>query len=293
MAEINLAPLSQALGANVDGVLGNDVLQALTLKVSYSRQQIFVGPLQSLGPLGKPETLLRSGNQFLIAATFMSVPGHFVLDTGTNSTNLSWKTWEHLSQTWTPAQVVQGIQRAGNPTSSAILICLPTIKIGDVVLKDQAVRAQSKSDSGAFSAEDFDGILGSDLLQQFEITFDLRNSTVYFRPDADYRPDPYRYVTIGIQIGKTPQGAFEVMGVWKDSPAEEAGIQTGDTIDEIGGKPIYSLTLDQVSRELHAREGTIVRLRINRNSHPSTVAVRTRNLLCKPSRSRGPSTLRP
>ncbi|MFZ0806222.1 MAG: retropepsin-like aspartic protease, partial [Candidatus Sulfotelmatobacter sp.] len=102
MAEINLAPLSHSLGANVDGVLGNDLLQALTLKVSYSRQQIFVGPLQSLGPLGKPETLRRSGNQFLIAATFMSVPGQFVLDTGTNSTNLSWKTWEHLSQTSTP-----------------------------------------------------------------------------------------------------------------------------------------------------------------------------------------------
>ncbi|MFZ0805561.1 MAG: hypothetical protein WAN03_05240, partial [Candidatus Sulfotelmatobacter sp.] len=78
------------------------------------------------------------------------------------------------------------------PTSSAILVCLPTIKIGDVVLKDQAVRAQAKSDAGAFSAEDFDGILGSDLLQQFEITFDLRNSAVYFRPDADYTPDPYR-----------------------------------------------------------------------------------------------------
>jgi len=90
-----------------------------------------------------------------------------------------------------------------------------------VVLKDQAVRARAKSDAGAFSAEDFDGISGSDLLQQFEITFDLRNSTVHFRSDADYRPDPYRYVTIGIQIGKTPQGTFEVMGVWKDSPAEE------------------------------------------------------------------------
>jgi len=106
MAEINLAPLSQALGANVDGVLGNDVLQTLTLKVSYSRQHIFVGPLQNLGPLGKPESLLRSGSQFLIAPTAMSVPGHFVLDTGTNSTNLSRKTWEHLSQTWTAPQIV-------------------------------------------------------------------------------------------------------------------------------------------------------------------------------------------
>ena len=268
MAEINLAPLSQALGANVDGVLGNDVLQALTLKVSYSRQQIFVGPLQSLGPLGKPETLLRSGNQFLIAATFMSVPGHFVLDTGTNSTNLSWKTWEHLSQTWTPAQVVQGIQRAGNPTSSAILICLPTIKIGDVVLKDQAVRAQSKSDSGAFSAEDFDGILGSDLLQQFEITFDLRNSTVYFRPDADYRPDPYRYVTIGIQIGKTPQASSKSWVYGRTHQRRK--LASKQAILSMRSAAIPStLTLDQVSRQLHAREGTIVRLRIDRNSHPS------------------------
>ena len=37
LAEITLAPLSQALGTTVDGVLGNDILQDLTFKLSYSK----------------------------------------------------------------------------------------------------------------------------------------------------------------------------------------------------------------------------------------------------------------
>ena len=40
LAEITLAPLSQALGTTVDGVLGNDILQNLTFKLSYSKQQL-------------------------------------------------------------------------------------------------------------------------------------------------------------------------------------------------------------------------------------------------------------
>jgi predicted aspartyl protease len=280
LAEINLTPLSEALGAAVDGVLGNDILEQFAFKLSYSRRTLLVGPLARLGTLGKSIRLRRSRGQFLVSIALVSMPTELVLDTGTNSTNLSWKTWEDLTHVWTPKEIVEGIERAGNPTSQAILVCLPLVRLGSVTIKNQVVRAQQKSDAGSFSSEDFGGIVGSDVLQQFETTFDLQNNRMFLTPDTQYRSDPYRYVTIGIQIAKNATGAVQIMSVWKDSPAAHAGFKPGDLIKAVDGQPIDALSLEQVSGKLHAAEGTSIRITIERNAETSTIAVQTRSLLC-------------
>jgi predicted aspartyl protease len=281
LAEVTLAPLSKALGTPVDGVLGLDVFQDISFKLNYSRQTLVIGPLAKLGTLGTAVTLRRSTGQFLVNTDLISVPTELVLDTGTNSTNLSSATWNLLTKKWTPRQVVEGIQRAGNPTSPAILVCLPSIHLGSVTLTNQAVRAQTRSDAGAFSSDEFGGILGSDILRQFEVTFDLKKDTVYLVPDVDYTIDPYRYTTIGIQIARNDQGILQIMSVWKNSPAAKAGIQAGDLIRAINGQSMESQPLEAVSGKLHTKEGTEVKLEIGRNGTTSTIKVATQTLLCE------------
>jgi hypothetical protein len=281
LAKVDLAPLSKALGTAVDGVLGLEILQHITFKLSYSKQTLFIGPLTKLGTSGAPIKLQRSRGQFLVNTALISVPTELVLDTGTNSTNLSSETWDLLTKNWIPGQVVEGIQRAGNPTSPAILVCLPSIRLGLFTLTNQAVRAQTRSNAGAFSVDDFGGILGSDILRQFEITFDLKKDTVYLVPDAHYKIDPYRYTTVGIQIAKNDQGALQIMSVWKNSPAAKAGIEAGDLIRAINGQSVESQPLEAVSSKLHAKEGTEVKLEIERNSTSSTIKVPTKTLLCE------------
>jgi hypothetical protein len=293
--ELTLAPVSRALGTAVDGVLGNDILQQITFKLSYSDKTLLLGPLVKLGTLGRSIALRHSDNEFFIGVTLISVPTELVLDTGTNSTNLSWKTWERLKQVGTPNETVQGIARAGNPTSPSILVCLPSLQLGNAELSNQVVRAQERSDAGAFSSEDFGGILGSDVLQQFEITFDLKNDRIFLRPDTLYKREPYRYVTIGIQIANNGQGGFEIMSVWQDSPAARVGLQQGDVLKEVDGKPVETFSAERVSTMLHAKEGTEIKLGVERNGVLSTIAVKTHVLLCAHDQSRaegGKSTVR-
>jgi predicted aspartyl protease len=282
-AEINLAPLAQALGTPINGVLGLDVLKATDFKLSYSKQTLVVGPLSKLGKVGTALPLQQYKGQFLVTANMVSVPTKLVLDTGTNSTNLSSETWDLVTAKWSPRQVVEGVRRAGNPTSPAILICLPSIRLGDIMLSNQVVRVQTRSDAGAFSSEDFGGILGSDILRQFELTFDLKNDSVYITPDERYEINRYRYTTVGIQIAKNDKGAVEVMSVWKNSPAETAGIEEGDLITAINGQSVASQTLEQASRMLHAKEGTEVKLEVERHAGSSTIkTIKTQTLLCGP-----------
>jgi S1-C subfamily serine protease len=142
------------------------------------------------------------------------------------------------------------------------MVCRPSIRIGAFALNEQAVRAQMRSDDGAFSSEEFGGILGSDALRQFEITFDLKNNTVYLTPDSSYKVDPYRYTTGGIKIAKGEQGIFQIMSVWRGSPVAKAGIQAGDQMKALDGQTVEAQTLEQVSSKLYGREGTEVEFAI-------------------------------
>jgi len=117
-------------------------------------------------------------------------------------------------------------------------------------------------------------------LRQFEVTFDLSHSLLFLKPDPAFHSDPYKYVTIGIQIAKDALGVFTVISVWENSPAAEAGMVPGDRIIGIDGENAGDLTLEQFAGKLHAKPGTPIILKIDRKSGSFVVAVRTRKLIC-------------
>ena len=280
LAVVNLDSVSRALGETVDGVLGNDILQEFTFKLNYSKQLLVLGPLHRLGNLGRQVRLRRSGNDFFIPLQLMSVPVELLVDTGTNSTNLAWGTWQRLTHAWTPPAIVDGVVRAGLPIPPAFLVCLPSVELGADEIRDEAVRVQRPVESGAFAADSFGGILGSDLLRSFEITFDLKHDQLFLKKERQFQLDPYRYVTIGIQFARNKQGTYSVMSVWKNSPADQAGIRVGDAVSGIDGESTSEMTTEQVSSRLHGEVGTLVNLTTERNGVLSVVSLRTRQLLC-------------
>lgn len=56
-----------------------------------------------------------------------------------------------------------------------------------------------------------------------------------------------------------------------------------------GERVIDSLALEQVSSKLHAKEGTAIKLAIERNADRSTIVVQTRPLLCTRDQPRSTS----
>ncbi len=118
------------------------------------------------------------------------------------------------------------------------------------------------------------------------ITFDLAHSRLFLRRDPRFKRDPYRYTTIGIQFAKNAGDQYLVMGVWKNSPAEAAGIKAGDRIEGVNGQPSRNSSLERLGSRLHGPEGTPVRLVMERDSARFPVTVRTRQMLCSPQSGR-------
>ena len=279
-AALNLAGLSRALGVSVGGVLGNDILKNVTFQLIYSSQTARFGRTSELGDLGTPVKLKEVQNQFFVPTNLVSVNRDLLLDTGANATNLSSEVWEELSKVWTPKSVIDGIASSANSPAAAFLVCLPHLRVGNIEMKDQAVRVQRAVSAGAFSDAGFSGILGSDLLRQFEVTYDLGDSLLFLKPDPGFRPDPYKFVTIGIQFAKDVSGVFTVVSVWKKSPAAQTGIFPGDRIVSINGENAAEMSLEQFSARIHGKEGTRLKVKIKRENQLLEVTVKTQKLLC-------------
>lgn len=111
---VELNHISAAIGAHVDGILGNDILQSTPFQLNYSKRELKIGPFANVARLGKLIRLRRDGDEFYIPLQIVSVPVELLLDTGTNSTNLSSQTWQSVSRVWQPRSVIDGVVRAGS-----------------------------------------------------------------------------------------------------------------------------------------------------------------------------------
>ena len=77
-----------------------------------------------------------------------------------------------------------------------------------------------------------------------------------------------RYAGVGAQID-VRDGWMTVVSPLPGGPAHDAGIQTGDRIVEVDGKPMHGVSLDEAQKALRGATGTVVRLTIER---PAVVA---------------------
>ena len=70
-----------------------------------------------------------------------------------------------------------------------------------------------------------------------------------------------RCVGIGIMIRKMDRGIM-VTRVFSQSPAEIAGVQIGDVIDQVNAQRIDEVDLETISRKIKGIAGTTVKLSI-------------------------------
>jgi len=70
------------------------------------------------------------------------------------------------------------------------------------------------------------------------------------------------YVGVGVRIEPTDAGLPQVIGVFDGSPAEAAGLQTGDVIVEVDGRSTTDQTIDAVATWVRGESGTTVKITV-------------------------------
>lgn len=93
------------------------------------------------------------------------------------------------------------------------------------------------------------------------------------------------YQGIGVTIAPDETGLINVVSPIDDSPAEKAGIQSGDKITSVEGKNYNGGTIDAAVAAMRGKPGTTVKLTILRNSKPMEFEITRANIVMQTVKS--------
>lgn len=93
-------------------------------------------------------------------------------------------------------------------------------------------------------------MIGAKFLYCFKVTINYATRQMVFEPLNSCSP-PENEKSIGISAVKSENGNFKIIGLWKTSAADSAGLAVNDEITEINSIPANSITNEDFSIILH------------------------------------------
>jgi len=221
----------------LDGIIGLEIFRDLVVEHDYIKKQLtFTLPdkfvYKGTGmvvPFERPRQIP------VIEAELDGVKGSFGVDTGARSAMLLYGPWtdaNHLREKYHAS--IEGVTGwgIGGPVRSQIARA-QLLKFRDTSVQDIVIRL-SLQKSGLATSSSMAGLIGPDVLSQFDVTFDYARSRIILEKNANYgRHDTWDRA--GMWLGQEGDH-FHVVDVIAGSAAAEAGLKTGDKVLAIDGK---------------------------------------------------------
>ncbi len=130
------------------------------------------------------------------------------------------------------------------------LIKLASVELGGLSVSN--IRADySGNTTGSLADKRYDGLIGNELLERFDVIFDFAECKMSLRPNRNF-DTPSRYF-FGVAL--TPQkDCWVVNGLLEGGNAEKAGVKRGDRIVKINGKTPSEMSEAEREDLTHSRE---------------------------------------
>lgn len=240
----------------LDGWVGLEVFRHVVAKHDYVRRKLTLTLSDHFRDQGHGVTVPfeRTGLIPVVDATLDGVTGRFGIDTGARSSLLLFGPFvERNGLQARYGARLEGVTGwgIGGPVRS-LLARAQELRIGNVVVRDLVVRLSTQK-TGATTTSDLAGLIGPDVLSQFDLTVDYARNRLIFEKNSNYgRRDSYDRA--GLWMGQHGEH-FAVVDVIAGGPADQAGIKAGDTILEIDGISTSKLVLPDVRESI--RRATI------------------------------------
>ncbi len=124
---------------------------------------------------------------------------------------------------------------------------------------------------------DDDAYIGYGLLRRFNVVFDYSGGRMFFEPNRLFDA-PFEYDMSGMDLKRATDGNLFVARLVPDSPAMNAGIEVGDVVVRIDGRPTAECRYWDLA-PLLLGEGKSVALVVSRDGEERTVTIRLKRLI--------------
>ena len=140
---------------------------------------------------------------------------------------------------------------------------LAGIELGGIVVRDVVATFPDRKHQRPGGMDFEGGNLGSGLLQHFHVSFDYSRNRMYLAPNKAF-DRPFEWDMSGLRLEPDGQGGVRVLEISAASPAEAAGIKTGDVLARVDGKTVREQDLHDLKQQLR-RDGVKMALMLTRN----------------------------
>lgn len=281
----SLSHLEARSGAVIDGIVGFAILKKYIVRINhdanrlelYNRAQ-YQFPKNAKAydvswwfpvPSIKASITLDNGEK---------ITGSFLIDTGASTSLILTtpfvnrhkllkkfdKKLKHSSQGLTSSKVTDFKAR------------LKGMKVGDFNFSNVPVNL-SRATGGLLASDKIDGILGNAILKRFNLILDYSNQKLILEPNH-YFKHAFKVNSSGIRIKLTLKKEFKIMDIYKDSPADKAGLLPEDELLAINGMSTKKLTMTRII-QLFREHGNVVYLTVKRDGKVKKFAMKLQSLI--------------
>jgi hypothetical protein len=252
-----LKSLEPPLGHEIDGIIGEDFINEFVVALDYQSRVLRLYDKTTFRYSGRGQSMpieLNAQGHPIIGAEItteggQSFKGKFVLDIGSSASLALYSPFvaeHHLLDPKLKTIRALGVAGAGG-RMQAQLGRVAELKIGQFKL-DRPITLFSQDKAGAFASSDIQGNLGEQILSRFTLFLDYSHRRVIFEPTKDIgQPfDPAFAGAVLEGIGADYE-TIRVSDILEDSPASESGLQTGDIITAVDGRPASALSVSEIA----------------------------------------------
>ena len=215
-----------------------------------------------------------------VHGTFDGVAGRFGIDTGSRFALML--TAPFAAEHDLRAKVSKGIEAAigwgvGGP-SRGFVFRQGMLTLGDVKIASPLAEI-STDKGGAAAAAAFPNNIGGGILKRFVVTFDYQHSIMYLKPVKGPVADLDTFDRSGMWLNEG-DGGYKIFDLDDGAPAAEAGLQKGDVIVSIDGKPASDIPLYVLREKLrNDPPGTKVDVKFERRGKYQNATITLKDLI--------------
>lgn len=270
--------LTRYAGLPVALILGYDCLSRFATEIRFSDATVTFHEAEGFAaPAGYSFLSCSFGSRVpVLQASVEDVRGRFILDTGSGSSIDCSEPFIKRTGLKKGRRLFESeLHGFGGPVK--ILVGrVKHISIGPYLMEDALVGFAEDARSGVLSSEEYDGIIGNEVLRRFDFIFDYAGERVAIKPNPSFE-EPFRTAKSGMILELSEDGRIIVTRNVPYTPADEAQIEPGSQLLEVDGFKARELGLGGIREIMRGPDGTEVQVKLlyNNEVRAATLKLRT------------------
>lgn len=281
----SLSHLEARSGITIDGIVGFAILKKYIVRINHDANRLelydkahYQFPKNAKAydvswwfpvPSIKASITLDNGEK---------VTGSFLIDTGASTSLILTTPFvnKHKLLDKFNKKLKHSSQGLTSTKTSNFKARLKQIKVGDFTFDNVPVNL-SQSQRGLLASDKIDGILGNGVLKRFNLILDYSNQKLILEPNR-YFKNAFKVNSSGIRIKLTLKKEFKIHDIYKNSPADKAGLLANDELVAINGMSTKKLSMTRII-QLFREHGNMIYLTIRREGKLKKFTLKLQSLI--------------